>query len=63
MTDLTAALLAEARRRHPVILPCATRKSLEDCVVDHGEYGVFLYYNTPDGNTHCIRAAALPSLA
>ncbi len=55
MTDLQASMIAEARKHHGEIFPCSCKRSLEECFTDEGKYGLFLYYNTPDGHTHVIR--------
>ena len=52
-----AQIIKETRREYGVILPCATRKSLEDCFIDQGQFGIFFYFNDTTGNTHAIRAA------
>lgn len=53
MTAIGRRLLRRARERFGEISPCSGR-NWEGCVVDMGKYGIALYCNTPDGNTHMI---------
>jgi hypothetical protein len=55
MTDLQASMIAEARRRHGEIEPCAFRNSLAECFTDEGEYGLLFWYNDAQGHTHVVR--------
>jgi len=57
LTPEQSALIAAARERYGEdITPCRNRARLEDCFMDHGRYGYFLYFNTPDGSTHVVSA-------
>ena len=56
MTQLQRAMIAQARERFDKILPCSGKASLDECFIDMGEYGYLLYYNTPDGGTHVVKA-------
>ena len=56
MNRLQRSMIAQARKRFGKILPCSGKSSLEDCFMDMGEYGYFLYFNSPDGSTHVVKA-------
>ena len=49
-----SVLLARARERYGTITPCAG-KSWEECFMDHGKYGRFLYFNDSTGSTHIVK--------
>ena len=51
MPDARAALIERARRRCGAILPCGSRRTLEECfAVIQGKLA--FWFNTPDGNSH-----------
>ncbi len=57
MPDLRAALVTEARARHGVILPCASKQTLEECFTQLPSGELIFWFNTPDGNTHIERSS------
>lgn len=52
------AMIAEARKRHGEIFPCATRKTIEDCFTNEPGVGLLFWFNDSRGNTHVIRRSA-----
>jgi hypothetical protein len=54
-TDLKRGLMFEAVQRFGRILPCGSRKTLDDCFTLMNEQLIF-WFNTDDGSTHVICA-------
>lgn len=59
MTDPRAALLAEARRRHPDLTPCASRATLEDSFTTLPSGELVLWWNDETGSTRVLRESAM----
>jgi hypothetical protein len=57
--DPRAALLAEARRRHGDIRPCASRATLEDCFTTLPSGEAIFWFNLPSGTTAVLRESSL----
>lgn len=53
MSRRKRALIADARKRHGQIQPCATRERLENCFTEE-EGRLFFWFNTQDGNTKVL---------
>ncbi|MBD3390396.1 MAG: hypothetical protein GF418_00140 [Chitinivibrionales bacterium] len=53
MNELKKKMIAEARRQHRVIYPCASHQSLDDCFTVERNSVIF-WFNTEDQSTHLV---------
>ena len=61
MSRMQKRLLCRAYRRHPNMRPVGYRPSYEQCFTKT-EYGMILWYDTPDRGTHLVLGGALSAL-
>ena len=52
MPDVRAALIQRGRLRCGAVLPCGSRKTLEECFTRLPSGALSFWFNTPDGNSH-----------
>jgi hypothetical protein len=59
VTDARAALIARARERHGVVLPCGSRHTLEECFTALPNGELMLWWNDERGDTHILRESEI----